>query len=117
GHEAGDESLIYVGYRLQDFFRAVDCVARLGGDEFAVVLPDCGLADAMKVGDRLMAEISKPDPTHPLPEKLQPKIKFSVGISCLPEHTKDKEQLMRLADEAMYEAKKAGRNKFRVYHS
>ena len=117
GHEAGDECLVYVGLRLHDFFRAVDCVARLGGDEFAVVLPDCGLADAMKVGDRLMAEISKPDPSQSLPEKLQSKIKFSVGIACLPEHTKDKEELMRLADEAMYEAKKAGRNKFRVYHS
>jgi diguanylate cyclase (GGDEF)-like protein len=64
-----------------------------------------------------MAEISKPDPSQSLPEKLQSKIKFSVGIACLPEHTKDKEELMRLADEAMYEAKKAGRNKFRVYHS
>ncbi len=115
GHEAGDEALTYVGYRLQDFFRAVDCVSRLGGDEFAVVLPDCGLPDAMKVGDRLMAELDKPYPAHPLSDKLKGRIAFSVGIACLPTHTEDTEELMRLADEAMYAAKETGRNKFRVY--
>jgi diguanylate cyclase (GGDEF)-like protein len=55
GHEAGDQVLLHVGFRLQDFFRAVDCVARLGGDEFAAVLPDCGPDEGAKVAELLLA--------------------------------------------------------------
>jgi diguanylate cyclase (GGDEF)-like protein len=117
GHEAGDEALVYISFRLQDFFRAVDCVSRLGGDEFAVVLPDCGAADAAKLAERLMSELSRPNPERPLPQKLQDRIGFSVGISCLPDHTQDTEELMRLADEALYESKRSGRNKFKVYQA
>ncbi len=115
GHDAGDQALVYLGYRLQDFFRAVDCVARLGGDEFAAVLPDCGHAEAMKVGDRLMADLANIDKGPPLSSRLKGKIRFSAGIACLPEHTKDKDELIRLADEALYAAKNAGRNNFRIY--
>jgi two-component system cell cycle response regulator len=118
GTEAGDQALTYIGYRLQDFFRAVDCVARLGGDEFAAVLPDCGPAEVLKVGDRLMSALAKSDEGRPpLSVRLKGKIRFSAGIACLPEHTKDKEELIRLADEALYAAKKAGRNSFRVYQA
>ena len=49
-----------------------------------------------------------------MPKTVAERLSFSVGIACLPEHTGDKEELMRLADEAMYSAKRAGRNQFRM---
>jgi diguanylate cyclase (GGDEF)-like protein len=114
GHEVGDQVLMHVGFRLQDFFRSVDCVARLGGDEFYIVLPDCSIDDVTRVGERLMNMLSDPKFREGLPDPLAGRIGFSVGIGCVPEHTEDRDQLIRLADEAMYAAKKAGRNQFRV---
>lgn len=114
GHEAGDKVLMHVGFKLQDFFRAVDCVARLGGDEFAAVLPDCDADEAKKVGERLLRFINDSNSKKELPEKLANLIGFSIGMACVPEHTEDPEELVRMADEAMYNAKKAGRNGFRL---
>lgn len=114
GHEVGDQVLVHVAFALQDFFRAVDCVARLGGDEFAAILPGCGPKEAEGVGERLIQFMNDKNKQQTLPENIQSKVQFSVGIACLPQHTKNKEELMRLADEAMYAAKQAGRNQFRV---
>ncbi|OVE76624.1 hypothetical protein BVX98_05440 [bacterium F11] len=114
GHDAGDQVLMNVGFQLQDFFRAVDCVARLGGDEFAIVLPDLGPGEAQKVGDRLIGSMDQIRKIESLPKEMAAKIGFSVGGACLPTHTNDKEELMRLADEAMYYSKKAGRNQFHL---
>ena len=115
GHEAGDQVLVTVGFRLQDFFRAVDCVARLGGDEFAVVLPDTGSADAQKVGERLMKSMIELKKSESLSPEISSMIGISVGGATLPTNTNDKEELMRLADEAMYESKKGGRNQFHMF--
>ncbi|MCB4757282.1 MAG: diguanylate cyclase [Elusimicrobia bacterium] len=116
GHEGGDQMLIHLGFRLQDFFRAVDCVARLGGDEFAIVLPDCNRDNAEKVGERLIKDIQDPKRMEGLPPHLAERLSVSIGMACLPEHTGDRDELIRLADEAMYEAKKAGRNQFILAH-
>jgi diguanylate cyclase (GGDEF)-like protein len=105
GHEQGDEILMQVGFKLQDFFRAVDCVARLGGDEFAAVLPSCDAAQAAKVGQRLVEFMGAAGGL---------KVAVSVGLASVPDHTKDHNDVVRLADKAMYEAKKAGRNQFRI---
>ena len=111
GHDAGDRILMHIGFRLQDFFRAVDCVARLGGDEFAAVLPGCGPVEAKTVGERLIKFMAEPAQRKGLPDGLAAQISFSVGIACLPDDATDTEELMRLADQAMYEAKKSGRNR------
>lgn len=112
GHEAGDQVLLHIGFRLQDFFRAVDCVGRLGGDEFAVVLPDCGPDDGSKVGERLVKTLSKSTQKEGLSEDLAKMVSFSAGLASYPAHTSDQEELVRMADLAMYEAKKNGRNRF-----
>lgn len=112
GHEGGDQVLLHVGFQLQDFFRAVDCVARLGGDEFAAVLPDCSLEQAQKVGERFLRVLMDPRKREGLPIKLSEKVGVSAGLACLPAHTTDKDELIRLADAALYAAKKAGRNRF-----
>ena len=115
GHDAGDETLRHIGFRLQDFFRAVDCVARLGGDEFAAVLPDCPGRDARLAAERLMRFMKSPEAMKGLREDVAGRISFSVGVAAAPEHTDDPEDLLQLADKAMYAAKKAGRNQFRVW--
>lgn len=117
GHEAGDQLLMFAGARLQDFFRAVDCVARVGGDEFAAVLPDCGPAEAAKVGARLMDYLIKCAKEAPVPAPHAGAIGWSVGIACLPDHSVELEELMRFADEAMYAAKREGSNRFRVHEA
>jgi diguanylate cyclase (GGDEF)-like protein len=114
GHEGGDQVLLHIGFRLQDFFRAVDCVARLGGDEFAAVLPDCGAEEALKVADRLVKTLAEPAAKEGLSPEIAKMVSFSVGVACMPAHTNDKDELIRLADEAMYAAKKAGRNQAKI---
>lgn len=115
GHEAGDDALRHVGFRLQDFFRAVDCVARLGGDEFAAVLPDCPGRDARLAAERLMRFMKSPEALKGLRQDVATRLSFSVGVAAAPEHAEEPEDLLQLADKAMYAAKKAGRNQFRIW--
>ena len=115
GHDAGDAALQHVGFRLQDFFRSVDCVARLGGDEFAAVLPDCSAHDGRLAAERLLRFMNGPEARKGLPPDIAARLSFSIGVSAVPEHTESPEKLIALADQAMYEAKKAGRNGFRVF--
>jgi diguanylate cyclase (GGDEF)-like protein len=114
GHEAGDQVLLHVGFRLQDFFRAVDCVGRLGGDEFAAILPDCGPDEASKVAERLLVTLSKPAQKEGLSDEVASLVSFSVGIASFPAHATEKDELVHLADVAMYEAKKEGRNRYKL---
>jgi two-component system, cell cycle response regulator len=115
GHEMGDEVLRHVGFRLQDYFRAVDCVARLGGDEFAAVLPDCTAENARSVAERLLAYVNGAEARKGLDPDVARKISFSVGVASAPDHTQNPEGLLHMADRAMYAAKNAGRNQFRMW--
>jgi diguanylate cyclase (GGDEF)-like protein len=113
GHEAGDTVLRVVAGRLQSMVRAEDTVARLGGDEFvmiqttAVDVP----ASAMRLADRLIAAVSQPIPFNGTPLN----VGLSVGIAIAPIPGADADGLLRAADEALYEAKEAGRNKYRMF--
>ncbi len=115
GHDKGDQVLVHLGFRLQDFFRAVDCLARLGGDEFVAVLPECNLENAEKVGQRLMQFVRNSQFMEGLPPELSGKVNVSIGAACAPDHTSDREELFRLADKALYTSKKAGRNRFTMF--
>lgn len=114
GHEGGDKALIHVGFLLQDFFRAVDGLGRLGGDEFAAVLPDCGAENASDVAKRLLTMMNGPNRGEGLAPEIAKKVSVSVGIASMPDHTETREGLVRLADQAMYEAKRSGRNRFQL---
>jgi diguanylate cyclase (GGDEF)-like protein len=110
GHIAGDTVLKAVGERLSQISRDTDFVARLGGDEFAMiatVLDDAGNAElpAKRIIDQLGLPVYFEDNDI--------KIGGSVGIAVFPKDADNAEDLHRLADEALYAAKNAGRNTYR----
>lgn len=102
GHPEGDRLLINVAQRLLKAIRESDTVGRLGGDEFAMVLPNINEKDAVKVADKILEELL---PSFALDDYTL-KVGASIGIAMYPEHGIDHTSLIRLADVAMYEAKK-----------
>lgn len=112
GHDAGDALLREVASRLRGGLRASDSVFRLAGDEFTVLLEQIGHPDnAVKVTQKLLASIDAPIfvQGHALA------VQASIGLALLdPAAPCTAEQLIKQADHAMYEAKRAGRNGYRV---
>jgi len=109
GHSAGDAILAAVAGRLTQSVRAVDCVARIGGDEFVILLPAITQQEADMIAKRIIAnvaaafDIGLATPVH---------IGVSIGCACAPDDGDAAEQLLRLADRALYEAKRRGRGIF-----
>ena len=112
GHSAGDQYLTSVAALLTKTLRSTDIVARWGGDEFAAFLPETAGLEAYSVGNKLLAAFAK-TPFHFGEASLQ--LSASIGLAFVPEHTRDANELIMLADAAMYEAKKAGRGCWRLY--
>jgi diguanylate cyclase (GGDEF)-like protein len=110
GHDVGDDLLKAVAARMQVKTRECDLVARLGGDEFAVVLIEPGAAGAVDVAAKLVDCLSIPFPIGAA--ILQ--ISASVGVAIYPGSATTCEALISEADEAMYSAKKAGKNRYVV---
>lgn len=113
GHSAGDELLAEVVRRLSTHLRQGDMLARLGGDEFIVALPGASSDTAQLTAERLINTFSAPFQVHG--KKLQ--ASCSIGAAVFPEHGKTREELLKCADTAMYEAKRAGRNCFAMYET
>lgn len=110
GHEAGDVVLRVIAQRLLAGVRAHDLVARLGGDEFAVLLTSLrGEGEAAPVLRRMLATLREP---IRLADGTEVSIGASIGIAFAPHHGRQAESLMRLADSAMYHAKRAGKHRF-----
>lgn len=110
GHAAGDELLVQVARRLEAELRENDTLARLGGDEFVIVVSTRSKShDAL--ADRLVRTLAQPFNVAGQPVM----VGASVGIALCPAHTQDGAELLRCADIAMYCAKEAGRNTFRVF--
>ena len=111
GHDAGDALLIKTAERLHDCVREADTVARIGGDEFTVILSTiASVDDARTVAKKIIAALSKPFSIGD--QKAQ--IGASIGISVFPENGTDTETLLKRADDAMYTAKKSGKNDYRL---
>ena len=113
GHNAGDDLLKQVASRLRSLAGHADLVARLGGDEFAVVGPaaPAGAKSGMCLGQLIVEAMSAAfDVGHH-----QVNISASVGIALCPDHGATPEDLLKKADLALYEAKAAGRNGYRLY--
>jgi diguanylate cyclase (GGDEF)-like protein len=111
GHKAGDEVLVETARRLLSAVRGGDTVARLGGDEFTVLLRGVHNQDeAVIVAERILTamrepmELSTGVDVHPTP---------SLGIALVVEGKTDPSALLKDADAAMYEAKRAGKDCFR----
>lgn len=109
GHLCGSKVLVEMSKLLIQNLRDVDIVARYGGDEFVVVLPQTSVAVTRKIFERFKETVSKHEF---LKEKgLRLKLSASYGIAGFHEHAKNKNDLLRLADKAMYRAKEGGRDR------
>ena len=112
GHDAGDRLLEMVGQRLGAAVREVDTVARVGGDEFAVVLWQVnGALDAASVASKLLETVSKQYRVRARTVK----ITVSAGLAIYPAHGDDAATLLKSADLALHEAKRSGKNAYRVF--
>lgn len=108
GHDAGDWVLQSVARRIEGCLRASDTAARVGGDEFLVLLPDVQTSDdALAVAEKIRLELEQPFVT---PSRLSLRASSSIGIAIYPDHANTVEDLMRLGDRAMYQAKRLGGN-------
>jgi diguanylate cyclase (GGDEF)-like protein/PAS domain S-box-containing protein len=111
GHDAGDLLLKGVAERLVAAVRQEDTVGRMGGDEFAIALGALrGADDARIVAEKIIASLSRPFAI----QQQAVNISASVGVGVFPDHGKNAESLLKNADLAMYEAKRAGKNTYRV---
>ena len=107
GHPAGDQALRKVAAFLTDNTRAHDVVARYGGEEFVVLLPSTGAIDATILADRLRGQIESFD-------WLLREVTVSIGVATTNREGSTPEMLVESADQALYHAKRSGRN--RVVH-
>jgi diguanylate cyclase (GGDEF)-like protein len=106
GHPVGDQVLATVGAVLRGALRAGDFGARNGGEEFALVLPDTDVSTGMYIAERVRAAIAN----ITLPD-VDISVTASLGVAGYPDHASSLERLERLADAALYVAKRSGRNR------
>jgi diguanylate cyclase (GGDEF)-like protein len=111
GHEAGDILLKMVADRLTATVRQEDTVARIGGDEFVIVLAEVSRHDAV---ERLMSKLLLAVAQPYLIAAQQVNMTTSIGVALYPAHGLDNETLLQQADAAMYAAKQAGKNNYRI---
>ncbi|OVE76067.1 hypothetical protein BVX98_06595 [bacterium F11] len=115
GHPFGDEVLIRIAFVLKRSVRRVDAVGRLGGEEFLIILPDMASDRAALVGDRIREAVQSESFIF---EKKTVRVAVSVGVADTTKTgIKDKDALLKAADEALYQAKKTGRNKTVIWES
>ncbi|MEN6349115.1 MAG: sensor domain-containing diguanylate cyclase [Syntrophomonas sp.] len=113
GHDTGDLLLIAVATRLKALLRGSDLLSRIGGDEFVALLTRVSEESIQGIAPRIIEAFSEPFPAgqHRLV------MGASIGISIYPDDGKDLETLMHNADQAMYQAKRQGKNNFCFYRS
>ncbi len=113
GHETGDQLLMALATRIRHALREGDTLARIGGDEFVAVMQDLGNAEqALPVVNRVLAAAAQPVHIG----KLTLQVSASLGLTAYPQtEDVDADQLLRQADQAMYQAKLAGKNRCHVF--
>ncbi len=109
GHLVGDQVLRQLSQLLQSCVRAVDYVARYGGEELVIVLPEVDGQEALEMAERLRGLVEAKQ--MPVADDKQVGVTVSIGIASFPLHGRDIAHLFRKADEAMYRAKREGRNR------
>jgi len=109
GHPVGDQALANVGAAIRSALRDSDFAGRVGGEEFAVLLPDTALDGAIQSADKIRVAIAAID----MPG-VDVTMTASVGIAAYPDHATGTERLERLADSALYVAKRRGRDRIEI---
>lgn len=105
GHHKGDETLVHLARILEAECRKEDLVCRLGGEEFIAVLPMRALQGGTELAERVRSKVESA--ISPIDKP----ITVSIGVAHYPEHGRDFEEVFQRADEALYEAKRTGRNR------
>ncbi|MBA6328649.1 EAL domain-containing protein [Colwellia sp. MB02u-6] len=114
GHHVGDELLIIISLRMKEALREGDTLARIGGDEFVLVLTDLEKTEEIsKILERLLLAVSEPV----IVNDLVLNVSASIGVTQYPQDDADAEILIRHADQAMYMAKKVGKNCYKLFDS
>ena len=113
GHEAGDFLLVTVAERMREALRDGDTLARLGGDEFVAVLLDLAdIASSAPILSRLLKAAAQPVQYG----QITLQVSASLGVTFYPQaQAMETDQLLRQADQAMYQAKQSGKNRFHVF--
>jgi diguanylate cyclase (GGDEF)-like protein/PAS domain S-box-containing protein len=112
GHAAGDALLREAARRIHACVRHMDTVARLGGDEFTVILAEVNKISHVEIlAQHILAELSKPFPIG----GNEVQVSGSIGITMFPQDAHAPQELLKNADQAMYAAKNAGRNRFSFF--
>ena len=112
GHLHGDLVLKEISLIFKQAARSHDIISRNGGDEFTIILVDCSLRQALTVSERIRSAVEAYE--FKLSETERINITVSIGIASLPETAKDQAMLLQLADQALYQAKRGGRNRIVV---
>ncbi|MBM0206565.1 EAL domain-containing protein [Micromonospora sp. STR1s_5] len=114
GHQAGDDLIRLVAQRLLDLLPERDTLARLGGDEFAIIQTEVASYEEVEALCRRILDLL----TRPFAvAHTQVTVGASIGVALAPEHARDRESLMKLADTALYQAKSEGRNRTSFFQS
>jgi two-component system, cell cycle response regulator len=137
GHQRGDEVLVEFAGRVTGSVRDIDTFARYGGEEFVLILPETNLEGGLAVAEKLRLATHRtpfcaegadgggsgrrgPGNPEGVPRSVDPhegppdggvRLTVSIGVACFPEHATSPEELLRAADEALYEAKLQGRDR------
>ncbi|MDQ1443830.1 MAG: hypothetical protein QOI20_294, partial [Acidimicrobiaceae bacterium] len=106
GHQVGDEVLRMVGGALSEHCRDFDMAARYGGEEFAVIMPGCDEAESVEAAERLRRVVAQAD--SPVA------VTASFGVATYPGNGSTVDDLIKAADDALYQSKRAGRDRVTV---
>lgn len=109
GHHAGDLALTTFARTVVSNIRRADLAARYGGEEFVVLMPNTSAAEAFVVAEKIRAAVAAIEVE--LPERGVVRLTVSVGVAAYPEDTNTATELFGLADDALYEAKRTGRDR------
>ena len=116
GHNVGDEVLKHVSSTINNRLRDTDFLSRYGGEEFAVIMLQTTTKEAHKVAEDIRKNVQKEifSILNENAHKIEMELTISIGIASLDETVKNYEDLIRIADEALYKAKNCGRNRCEV---